>query len=103
VGKLGPIPLGDAVLTSAGKLPFMAIIHVAGIILLWRASERSIRDSVRNALDLAREHGYRSVAFPLLGAGSGGFDRGRAKSIMLDEFSKSDAPIDVTLVLFRGR
>ena len=54
LGKLGPIPLGGAVLTSAGRLPFKAIIHVAGINLLWRASERSIRDSVRNALDLAR-------------------------------------------------
>jgi O-acetyl-ADP-ribose deacetylase (regulator of RNase III) len=38
----GPIPLGGAVLTSAGRLPFRAIIHVAGINLLWRASERSI-------------------------------------------------------------
>ena len=103
LGKLGPIPLGGAVLTSAGRLPFKAIIHVAGIDLLWRASERSIRDSVRNAVDLARRHGFRSIAFPLLGAGSGGFDRERAKSIMLDEFSKSNVPIDVTLVLFKAR
>ena len=102
LGKLGPIPLGGAVLTSAGRLPYKAIIHVAGINLLWRASERSIRDSVRNALDLARQHGFRSIAFPLLGAGSGGFDRERAKAVMLDEFSKSDAPIDVTLVSFKA-
>ncbi|RME91811.1 MAG: Appr-1-p processing protein, partial [Verrucomicrobia bacterium] len=58
--------------TSAGRLPFKAIIHVAGINLLWRSSERSIRDSVRNALALARDRGYRSLAFPLIGAGSGG-------------------------------
>lgn len=31
VGKHGPIPLGEAVLTSAGHLPFRGIIHVAGI------------------------------------------------------------------------
>ena len=103
LGKLGPIPLGEAVLTSAGRLPYRAIIHVAGINLLWRASERSIRDSVRNALDLARQRGYRTIAFPLLGAGSGGFDRERARAVMLDEFSKSDASIDVTLVLFKAR
>src|SRR3984957_11444850 len=48
----GPIALGEAVLTSPGTLPFKAIIHVAGLDLLWRASERSVRDSVRNALDL---------------------------------------------------
>ncbi len=103
LGKLGPIPLGGAVLTSAGRLPFKGIIHVAGINLLWRASERSIRDSVRNALGLARGHGFRTIAFPLLGAGSGGFDRDRAKALMLDEFSKSDTPIDVTLVLFKAK
>jgi O-acetyl-ADP-ribose deacetylase (regulator of RNase III) len=38
VARAGPIPLGDAVLTSAGRLPFKGIIHVAGINLLWRAS-----------------------------------------------------------------
>ena len=31
VGRLGPIPLGGAVHTSAGRLPYKAIIHVAGI------------------------------------------------------------------------
>ena len=36
-----------AVATGAGKLPFKAIIHVAGINLLWRSSERSVRASVR--------------------------------------------------------
>src|SRR5690606_18923164 len=61
--KFGAIPLGTAVLTSAGKLPFKGIIHVAGINLLWRASERSIRDSVRNALAVAEEHGFQSIAF----------------------------------------
>ncbi len=103
LGKIGSIPLGGAVLTSAGRLKYKAIIHVAGINLLWRASERSIRDSVRNALDLGWQHRIQSIAFPLLGAGSGGFDRERARALMLDEFSKSDAPIDVTLVLFKAR
>ncbi|HEU5116979.1 MAG TPA: macro domain-containing protein, partial [Isosphaeraceae bacterium] len=103
LGRLGPIPLGGAVLTSAGRLPFKAIIHVAGINLLWRASEQSIRDSVRHAIRLAYQSGFRSVAFPLIGAGSGGFNEQRAKEVMLDEFSKSDLPIDVTLVSFKAR
>jgi len=42
VRKHGPIPLGGAVLTSAGRLRFKGIIHVAGINMLWRASERCI-------------------------------------------------------------
>ena len=99
--KYGAIPLGGAVLTSAGKLPFKAIIHIAGINMLWRASERSIRDSVGNAMALAAEKGFRSIAFPLIGAGSGGFDQQRAKEIMLDELQKFEYPMDVSVVVYK--
>src|SRR5580700_7084906 len=50
VARAGPIPLGGAVLTSAGRLEYRGIIHVAGIGMLWRASERSVRDSVTSAM-----------------------------------------------------
>jgi O-acetyl-ADP-ribose deacetylase (regulator of RNase III) len=68
-------------MTSAGKLLFKGMIHVAGINMLWRTSERSIRDSVRNAIQLAREKGLQSIAFPLIGAGSAGFHEEKAKVI----------------------
>jgi O-acetyl-ADP-ribose deacetylase len=74
----GVIPLGGAVETGAGQLPFKAIIHVAGINLLWRSSEWSVRESVRNAMALAARRGYQSLAFPLIGAGSGG---GKAEAV----------------------
>lgn len=99
--KFGAMPLGSAVLTSAGRLPFQGIIHVAGINMLWRASERSIRDSTRNAIQLADEHRFQTIAFPLIGAGSGSFSPDRAKELMLDELQKCDSPLSVTLVEFR--
>jgi len=99
--KQGPIPLGGAALTSAGRLPFKGIIHVAGINMLWRASERSIRDSVRNAVTLAAEKGFQSVAFPLIGAGSGGYNREQARKIMEDELGKLEFQLRVILVVFR--
>ena len=101
LAKHGPVPLGGAVLTSAGRLAFKGIIHVAGINMLWRASERSIRDSVRNAMALAHEKGFQSIAFPLIGAGSGGFNQERAKAIMEDELGKIDLPMEVKLVVFK--
>ena len=67
-----PAPLGGAVETGAGQLPFKAIIHLAGINMFWRSSEWAIRGCARSALGLARERGYRSIAFPLIGAGTGG-------------------------------
>ncbi len=101
LGRQGVIPLGGAVLTSAGKLPFKGIIHVAGINMLWRASEKSIRDSVRNALTLAHQQGFRSLALPLIGSGSGGFNAERTKGVILDELGKLDLPLAVTVVVYR--
>ncbi len=103
LARLGPMPLGSAVVTSAGRLPHKAIIHVAGINLLWRASERSIRDSVANALARAREHGFSSLAFPLIGTGSGGFGEERALALMREALEPAAGDLDITLVRFRGR
>lgn len=100
--KHGAIPLGGAVLTLAGKLPFKGIIHVAGINMLWRASEQSIRDSVRNALAVAEENGFQSIAFPLIGAGSGSFNQERAKSLILAELHELESPLSVTVVVFKA-
>jgi O-acetyl-ADP-ribose deacetylase len=83
LARLGPIPLGHAVLTSAGRLPFRGIIHVAGINLLWHASEASITRSVHSAMALVDAHGFSSVAFPVIGAGTGGRKPEEALATML--------------------
>lgn len=101
LSRRGLLPLGGAVLTGAGRLPHKAIIHVAGIGLLWISSERSIRQSVRNALRLAAERGLRSIAFPLIGAGVGGGAEQRVLGWMRDELSRLDFPGEVRIVLFR--
>ena len=104
VARAGPMKLGRAVLTSAGKLPYKGIIHVAGINMLWRASEYSIRESTRNALGVAFEASFKSIAFPLIGTGSGGFPNERAMALMEDEIAKSLArPDEVRLVRFKKR
>jgi len=102
IRRHGSIPLGGAVLTSAGKLPFKGIIHVAGINMLWRASEWSIRESVKNAVNLAYEKGFKSIAVPLIGAGSGGFNQEQAKALILDELNKLDVPMLVKIVAFKA-
>ena len=103
LGRKGPIPLGGAVLTGPGRLPFRAIIHVAGINLLWRSSERSVRDSVRNAMAIARAKGYQSIAFPLIGAGTGSGKPERVLQWMLDELRSIAFDGKVRIVRFRGR
>jgi O-acetyl-ADP-ribose deacetylase (regulator of RNase III) len=90
LGRAGSIPLGGAVLTGAGRLPFRGIIHVAGISLLWVASEKSIRGSVRSAMQLVGERGFNSVAFPLIGGQVGGVAQSRSRSWILDELNQLD-------------
>ncbi len=102
LGRLGPIPPGGAVATSAGRLPYKAIIHVAGIDLLWRASAATIAGSVRSAVAVAGRLGVRSVAFPLIGAGTGGVAPGESERIMTATFAAIDSPIAATLVRFRA-
>ncbi len=101
LARAGPIPLGGAVETSAGRLPFRAIIHVAGISLLWRSSERSIRGSVRSAMAIVKSKGYRSFAFPLIGAGAGGGGPERALDLILDELRSIDYEGEARIVRYR--
>jgi O-acetyl-ADP-ribose deacetylase (regulator of RNase III) len=101
LARMGPIPLGHAVHTSAGRLPYKAILHVAGINMLWRATPASIRDSVRNAMALAERLRLRSVAFPIIGAGSGSFNPARAEEVMREAFAELTSEIDVVLVRYR--
>jgi O-acetyl-ADP-ribose deacetylase len=102
LGRLGPIPLGGAVITGAGRLPFRAIIHVAGINLLWRASEQSVRDSVHNAVALAEKKGFRTLALPLIGAGSGSMKAERARAIIVEALRGLESPVEVTVVVWGG-
>jgi O-acetyl-ADP-ribose deacetylase len=101
LGKFGAIPLGQAVMTTAGRLPFRAIIHVAGINLFWRASEKSIRDSVQNTMRLINENNFASIAFPIIGAGSGGFRQSLALDIMVEELNLISTNAKVTIVEFK--
>ena len=67
---------------------------------VWRSSEPAIRGCVRSALDIARQRGYRSIAFPLIGAGTGGFSPDRALEIMQDEARQIDYDGEVRFVRF---
>lgn len=100
LGRLGPIPLGGAVLTTAGKLPYKGIIHVAGISMLWISSERSISESVKNALALAQEHSFASIALPLIGAGTGGGKAEKTQKLIEKTLAECEFAGDVVIVRY---
>jgi len=100
VAKFGPIPLGEARITSAGRLPYKAIIHVAGINMFWFATRYSVVHSVLNAMALVNEKGFKSVAFPLIGAGSGNRGEAWSMNLMLEAFERVETDARVILVRY---
>jgi len=82
---IGPIEVGDAAITGAGRLPARFVIHAAGMALGAAASEASVRSSMRRSLELARERGLRTLAVPAIGAGVGGLAVQRCAEILIEE------------------
>lgn len=87
---------------DAGRLPCRANIQVAGMNVAWRSSERAVRGCARNTLGVARQQGYRSIAFPLIGAGKGGYPPGKMLEIMQDEAGRQEYDDEVRIVRFSG-
>ena len=98
--KFGVLPLGGAAVTGAGRLPFKAIIHVAGIGHIWRSSEQSVRRSVQSALAKAQELECESIGFPLIGAGTGGGSLERIQNMIVAEIESSDYEGEVVIVRY---
>ena len=103
LAKHGPIPLGGAVLTGPGRLPFKGIIHVAWINMLWRATQDSIAKSACSAMRIVNDRGFMSVAFPIIGAGSGSYDTDAALDRMRDAFATLQSDARVVVVRFEKR
>jgi len=90
----GPIRLGEAVRTTAGNLPNRFVIHAAAMgyreedrAVPKRAgsasSEAIIREVTLNSIRLAGEAGCRSIAFPALATGVGGFPVDECARVMI--------------------
>jgi O-acetyl-ADP-ribose deacetylase (regulator of RNase III) len=69
----GPIPVGDAVATGAGKLPARWVIHGAVMGQDLRTNAQLVERTTRSVLRVADELGAESLALPAFGTGVGGF------------------------------
>ena len=102
--KKGPIPIGEAIATPAGKLKAKYVIHAAVMGQDLVTDEEYIKNAVLNSLKRAEELKIKSIAFPAFGTGVGGFPIERCAQIMLDQvkdFSKKAKYLkEVLFVLF---
>lgn len=85
---IGAIPVGGAAITSAGKLKARHIIHAASMQLGGLTTGHALRASTAHSLRIAAEQGLRTIAFPAVGAGIGGFPLAECAAIMLHEVAE---------------
>lgn len=103
----GECPAGEAVLTGGGGLPARYVIHAVGPV--WRGGDQGepalLASCYRNALRIATEVGFQTVAFPSISTGIYGYPLERAAPTAVATVasflsSESLAPYLVRFVLF---
>lgn len=87
--KIGCIDFGDAVITPGFNLDAKYVIHTVGPV--WEdgnhGEEQILSSCYRKSLELAKEHGCESIAFPLIATGNYGFPKPLALQIAVREIS----------------
>lgn len=104
--SIGGCPTGDARLTPGFKLDATYVIHAVGPV--WhggKADEDALLASAyRRSLELARDHGAATIAFPAISTGIYGFPLQRATAIAVktvaDFLRANDRPTRVVFACF---
>ncbi|WP_411962861.1 macro domain-containing protein [Haloferax sp. YSMS24] len=88
----GPIELGAVAVTDAFALDADYVVHAAAMPHYGdgKATESSIRDATRNALEAADERGCESLVVPALGCGVAGFELEDGARIIAEEIRAFD-------------
>ncbi len=92
-----PVPVGEAAVTRAGRLPARMVVHAVGPRWGEGDEDDKLARAVRSALRLAAEHGAASVAVPAISTGIYGFPVKRAAPILvetaLDVLARHQGPL----------
>lgn len=80
----GPVMTGEAIHTTAGKLPYKMVIHAAVMGQDLRTSDKYIRLATFSCLNIAERLNIESIAFPAFGTGVGGFPMKACAYIMIN-------------------
>lgn len=96
-----PIEPGQAVVSSGHGLPNHWVVHCLGPVYGQdEPAERLLADGYRNALQLARENGITSIAFPAISTGAFGYPITEAARVTAEAVAKA---LDETSVVRRVR
>ncbi|MGH3417401.1 MAG: macro domain-containing protein, partial [Actinocrinis sp.] len=98
----GGLPTGQAVATTAGRLPARWVIHTVGPVYSAVADRAALlADAHRNSLAVADELGAKSVAFPAISTGVYSWPMDAAARIALRTVTQTPTKVaEITFVLF---
>ena len=101
--RQAPVPLGEAIVTPAGRLAAKVVIHAVSLDRDRRTNAQMIDRAVRSAMARARDLRVVSVAFPAMGTGVGGFPLDEAARVTVnavrDELPRSPTIDHVTFAM----
>lgn len=100
--EIGYCETGEAKVTLGYELSAEYIIHAVGPI--WQGGDMGEEELLKSCYDdslyLAKVHGCKSVAFPLISAGIYGYPVKEAIRVAIETIMDNEGDLDVTLVLY---
>jgi O-acetyl-ADP-ribose deacetylase len=101
--RIGFVPVGNAAITTAGKLPSKYVIHAVGPRMGEGDEDKKLKSAVLKSLQLASENHLQSLSLPAVSSGIFGFPKDRCAMILVKEaaaFLKSNPESSLVLVEF---
>ncbi len=106
VANIGTLPPGRAVITTGGRLPAKYVIHTVGPVYRGGGQHEAetLASCYRASVQIADDHGMRSLAFPSISTGAFGYPVQEAAEIAVRTIAEALPPcvhiIHVRFVLF---
>jgi O-acetyl-ADP-ribose deacetylase (regulator of RNase III) len=86
--KIGFVPVGNAAITTAGKLPSRFVIHAVGPRMGEGDEDNKLKNAVLSSLMRASDKGLKSISMPAISSGIFGFPKDRCASILVNEANR---------------
>jgi O-acetyl-ADP-ribose deacetylase (regulator of RNase III) len=83
--KIGFVPVGSSVITTAGRLSCKAVIHTVGPRMGEGNEVTKLRAAIRNSLELASDMKFKSISLPAISSGIFGFPKDKCVEILVKE------------------
>lgn len=81
--RIGYVPVGNAAITTGGRLPARYVIHAVGPRWGEGDEDRKLQSAVKSVLQLAEGKKFQRIALPAISAGIFGFPKERCADIIL--------------------